>query len=83
MYVKTISGVDYHLYEDEQEFRKHHLKEDLKDDWRKAGEGEWALSDDGQVFTILRRAVMYSNQYNKKTDYIRTLLGTSFVVDNA
>ena len=52
MYVKTISGVDYHLYEDEQEFRKHHLKEDLKDDWRKAGEGEWALSDDGQVFTI-------------------------------
>lgn len=83
MYVKTISGVDYHLYENEEEFRKHHLKEDLKDDWRKAGEGEWALSDDGQVFTILKRAVMYSNQYNKKTDYIRTLLGTAFVVDNA
>ena len=81
MHVKTISGVDYHLYEDEQEFRKHHKKEELKDDWRKAQEGEWAVSDDGQVFSVLRRAVMYSNQYKQDTDYIRTLLGTVFVVD--
>ena len=81
MHVKTISGVDYHLYEDEEEFRKHHKKEELKDDWRKAQEGEWAVSDDGQVFSVLRRAVMYSNQYKQDTDYIRTLLGTVFVVD--
>ena len=81
MHVKTISGVDYHLYEDEQEFRKHHKKEELQDDWRKAQEGEWAVSDDGQVFSVLRRAVMYSNQYKQDTDYIRTLLGTVFVVD--
>ena len=81
MYVKTISGVDYHLYEDESEFRKHHKKEELKDDWRKAQEGEWALSDDGQVFSVLRRAVMYSNQYHQDTDYLRTLLGTVFVAD--
>jgi|TARA_R110000822_G_scaffold14142_1_gene50014 hypothetical protein len=81
LHVKTISGVDYHLYEDEQEFRKHHKKEELKDDWRKAQEGEWAVSDDGQVFSVLRRAVMYSNQYKQDTDYIRTLLGTVFVVD--
>ena len=65
----------------EQEFRKHHKKEELKDDWRKAQEGEWAVSDDGQVFSVLRRAVMYSNQYKQDTDYIRTLLGTVFVVD--
>ena len=83
MYVKTISGVDYHLYADEAEFRKHHNKEELKDDWRKAQEGEWAVSDDGQVFSVLRRAVMYSNQYKRDTDYIRTLLGTVFVVDGA
>ena len=83
MHIKTISGIAYHLYEDEKEFRKHHLKEDLEEDWRKAKEGDWALSDDGQVFTVLRRAVMYSNQYNKETDYIRTLLGTAFVTDNA
>ena len=83
MYVKTISGVDYHLYADEAEFRKHHNKEELKDDWRKAQEGEWALSDDGQVFSVLRRAVMFSNQYKQDTDYIRTLLGTVFVVDGA
>tara|TARA_R110002020_G_scaffold156427_1_gene338525 strand:- start:97 stop:576 length:480 start_codon:yes stop_codon:yes gene_type:complete len=81
LHVKTISGVDYHLYEDEAEFRKHHKKEELKDDWRKAQEGEWAVSDDGQVFSVLRRAVMYSNQYKQDTDYIRTLLGTVFVVD--
>jgi len=83
MYVKTISGVDYHLYDNEEEFRKHHKKAQLRENWRDAKEGEWALGDDGQVFTILRRAVMFSNQYNKKTDYIRTLLGTAFVVDNA
>ena len=83
MYVKTISGVDYHLYDNEEEFRKHHKKAQLRENWRDAEEGEWALGDDGQVFTILRRAVMFSNQYNKKTDYIRTLLGTAFVVDNA
>ena len=82
MHVKTISGVDYHLYEDESEFRKHHQKEDLRDNWREALEGEWALSDDGQVFSVLRRAVMYSNQYHAKTDYVRTLLGTAFVVDS-
>ncbi len=40
MYIKTISGVDYHLYENEEEFRKHHKKADLKDDWRKAEEGQ-------------------------------------------
>ena len=81
MYVKTISGVDYHLYENEEEFRKHHQKAELKENWRDAEEGEWALSDDGQVFTVLRRAVMFSNQYNKETNYIRTLLGTAFVVE--
>ena len=78
MYIKTISGVDYHLYENEEEFREHHRKADLKDDWRKAEEGEWAKSDDGQVFSILRRAVMYSNQYNGNVDYVRTLLGTAY-----
>ena len=83
MYVKTISGVDYHLYDNEEEFRKHHQKEELRENWRDAEEGEWALSDDGQVFTILKRAVMFSNQYNKETNYIRTLLGTAFVVENA
>jgi len=81
LYIKTISGVDYHLYEDEAEFRKHHKKEELKGDWRKAQQGEWALSDDGQVFSVLRRAVMYSNQYHQDTDYLRTLLGTVFVAD--
>ena len=83
MYIKTISGVDYHLYENEEEFREHHKKANLKENWREAEEGEWAKSDDGQVFSVLRRAVMYSNQYNQDTDYIRTLLGTVFVVDGA
>ena len=54
MYVKTISGVDYHLYENEEEFRKHHQKAELKENWRDAEEGEWALSDDGQVFTSIK-----------------------------
>jgi len=83
MYVKTISGVDYHLYENEEEFRKHHKKADLKDNWREAEEGEWAKSDDGQVFSILRRAVMFSRQYNGDVDYVRTLLGTAYAHDKS
>ena len=83
MYVKTISGVDYHLYKDEKEFRKHHKKAKVKDNWRKAKEGEWAKSDDGQVFSILRRAVMFSRQYNGDVDYVRTLLGTAYAHDKS
>ena len=30
MYKKTIKGVDYHIYENEDEFRKHHRKEEVK-----------------------------------------------------
>ena len=30
MYIKTISGVDYHLYKDEEEFRKW---EGIEEDW--------------------------------------------------
>ena len=78
MFVKTISGVDYHLYKDEEEFRKNHKKEKVTEDWRSAKEGEWTKGDDGQVFAILRRAVMYSNQYGKDVEYVRTLLGTSY-----
>ena len=33
MYKKTIKGVDYHIYENEDEFRKHHRKEEVKEDW--------------------------------------------------
>ena len=83
MHIKTISGVAYHLYEDESEFRKHHKKAEIKENWREALEGEWTVSDDGQVFSVLKRSVMHSNQYNKKTEYIRTLLGTVFAVDSA
>lgn len=78
MYIRTIKGVDYHLYEDEKEFRKHHKKEELLDDWREAEEGQWAKSDDGQVFSILRRMVMFNSHYNKKVPYVRTILGTAY-----
>ena len=79
MYVKTISGVDYHLYEDEQEFRKHHLKEDLKDDWRKAGEGEWALSDATEAYLTVyktqnRRYALNRSKILLRQKRIRTLI---------
>ncbi len=82
MYIKTIKGVDYHLYKDEDEFRKHHLKEDINEDWRTAEEGEWVKSDDGQVLTILKKALMYNDKKGKRTYYVRTLLGTSFATED-
>ena len=55
MYLKTIKGVDYHLFDNEEEFRKKYPKEKINTDWRTA-EGEWTINDDElKVLSILKR----------------------------
>ena len=83
MHIRTIKGVDYHLYDNEEEFRKEHKNAPIKKNWREAEEGEWTFSDDGQVFTIIKKLTINSHQHGKGTYYVRTMLGMSYVTDNA
>ena len=79
MHSRVVKGVEYNLYSDEEEFRKHHPKEDIIDDWRSAQVGEWVRSDDGKVMNIIHRWNMTDTSVgmNRKNDFIRTLLGTA------
>ncbi|MAC53231.1 MAG: hypothetical protein CME31_11890 [Gimesia sp.] len=79
MYTKTIKDTEHRIYNNIDEFKEHEGAGSVCSDWRSAKEGDWALTDDGQVLGILKRAVIKSTQYNKKTPYVRTLLGTYYV----
>lgn len=77
MRAKTIKNVDHVVYDTMDEFRAQHDDQEVYADWRNAPEGEWCLSDDGQVLTILKRGQMRTQRGRVKTrDYVRTLLGT-------
>ena len=79
MHSKVVKGIEYNLYSDEAEFRKHHPKEDIAEDWRRAQVGEWVKSDDGKVMNIIHRWNMTDTSVgmNRKNYFIRTLLGTA------
>ena len=77
MYLKTIKGVDYHLFDNEEEFRKKYPKEKINTDWRTAEEGEWTISDDGKILTVLKK-ITVNKDSKKKKEGVRTLLGTFF-----
>jgi len=79
MHSRVVKGIEYNLYSDEEEFRKHHPKERIIEDWRSAQVGEWVRSDDGKVMNIIHRWNMTDTSVgmNRKNDFIRTLLGTA------
>ena len=79
MYTRTIKNIEHRVYADIAEFKKHEGHNKVNKDWRKADEGDWAFTDDGQVLCILKRTIIKSSQYNKDTPYVRTLLGTRYV----
>ena len=79
MYTRTIKNIEHRVYADIAEFKKQEGHNKVNKDWRKANEGDWAFTDDGQVLCILKRTIIKSSQYNKDTPYVRTLLGTRYV----
>lgn len=66
---KTIKKKREYIYDDMEEFRSYR-NEKVHDDWRKAPEGSWILTDDDQVCRILKRGTL------GKGEYLRTVLGT-------
>ena len=78
---KEIKGKKHYLYDSIQEFRIHHPDEQLNENWRKAKEGEWVVTDDQNVCQILKCYDLKINMSKKVTRCSRTVLGT-FRVDN-
>ena len=78
---KEIKGKKHYLYDSIQEFRIHHPDERLNENWRKAKEGEWVVTDDQGVCQILKCYDLKINMSKKVTRCVRTVLGT-FRVDN-
>ena len=78
---KVIKGKKNYLYDSIQEFRIHHPDEPLNENWRKAKEGEWVVTDDQNVCQILKCYDLKINMSKKVTKCSRTVLGT-FRVDN-
>ena len=78
---KEIKGKKHYLYDSIQEFRIHHPDEQLNENWRKAKEGEWVVTDDQNVGQILKCYDLKINMSKKVTRCSRTVLGT-FRVDN-
>jgi len=76
-YTRKIKGVEYTLYKDEKEFRRHNPKQTIQSDWRGANTGDWIKTDDGQVTVVIKRGKIKTRDRKKdrKDEYIRTLLG--------
>ena len=78
---KKVKGVNHYLYDSIQEFRVHHPNAPLNENWRKAKEGEWVVTDDQNVCQILKCYDLKINMSKKVTKCVRTVLGT-FRIDN-
>ena len=78
---KKVKGVNRYLYDSIQEIRLHHPNTPLNENWRKAKEGEWVVTDDQNVCQILKCYNLKINMSKKVTKCVRTVLGT-FRVDN-
>ena len=78
---KEIKGKKHYLYDSVQEFRIHHPDVQLNEQWRKAKEDDWVLTDDENVCQILKCYSLKIHASEKYTRCVRTVLGT-FRVDN-
>ena len=78
---KVVKGKKHYLYDTVKEFRIHHPDTPLNENWRKAKEDEWVVTDDSNVCQILKCYDLKINMSKKVTRCVRTVLGT-FRVDN-
>ena len=77
MKTRKIKKIEYPLFRDEREFRHYMPNQYLARDWRDSEEGDWVLTDDGQVCMVIKRGVVTRGGGKKvKQDYIRTVIGS-------
>ncbi len=83
MKTRSIKNVEHFLFKDKKEFDKFMPNENLVEDWRDGEEGEWVLSDDGQVCQVLKRGGLKNGDSKKIYNYyIRTVIGSFVCRDN-
>ena len=79
MKTRSIKKVEHILFENEDEFNKYMPKTPIVTDWRKGKEGDWVMSDDGQISQVLKRGELKNGRSGDVYNYyIRTIIG-SFV----
>jgi hypothetical protein len=84
---KEIKGISYYIFENISEFKalgpaRMIRNLEVVDNWRKAKEGDWVLTDDDCVVQIIKKFNM-KNNVGKKEDFVRTICGTCKVSKNS
>tara|TARA_R100001082_G_scaffold66276_1_gene37437 strand:- start:388 stop:1152 length:765 start_codon:yes stop_codon:yes gene_type:complete len=77
--VKTrkIKKIEYPLFKDEKEFKYYMPNKYLTKNWRDGEEGDWVLTDDGQVCMVIKRgSLSHGTSKTIKQDYVRTVIGS-------
>ena len=74
---KKIKSVEHPLFQDEKEFKHYMPNKALVTNWRNGLEGDWVLTDDGQVCMILKRGGLKASGTDKIYNYyVRTVIGS-------
>ena len=84
---KEIKGVCHYIFENISEFKalgpaRMIRNLEVINNWRKAKEGDWVLTDDDCVVQIIKKFNM-KNNVGKKEDFVRTICGTCKVSKNS
>ena len=80
---RKINKVNHPIYESIEEFRKYNPNINIVKNWRDGKEGDWIVSDDGQVCQVLKRGELKHRKDSKIIkNYIRAPLGTFLCRDN-
>ena len=80
---RKINKVNHPIYESIEEFRKYNPNINIVKNWRDGKEGDWIVSDDGQVCQVLKRGELKHRKDSKIIkNYIRAPLGTFLCKDN-
>ena len=78
-----IKNVEHRVYDDEEEFSQYCPNQKAKRNWREGTEGNWVLTDDGQVCEILKRGNLNKSQSSGVSkEYVRTAIGTFVCKDS-
>ena len=75
---RVINKISHSIYKDIEEFKRYNPNTDAKYNWRDGTEGNWVVSDDGQVCQVLKRGGKLKASRSDKVikNYIQGTSGT-------
>jgi len=78
---RRIKNIEHFVYDDIEEFKKHHPNTIVHPDWRKGEEGSWVYSDDDRIVQLLKVKKMVSHHSDTKNykyadGWVRTVVGS-------